>query len=32
MRGLCSNGVKAVALELIPEFERARRILDRLAR
>jgi molybdate transport system substrate-binding protein len=23
MRGLCSNGVKAVALELIPEFERA---------
>ena len=26
MRGLCSNGVKAVALELIPEFERARGI------
>src|SRR5438876_12405068 len=24
MRGLCSNGVKAVALELIPEFEHAR--------
>jgi molybdate transport system substrate-binding protein len=24
MRGLCSNGVKAVALELTPEFERAR--------
>ena len=24
MRGLCSNGVKAVALELIPQFERAR--------
>jgi molybdate transport system substrate-binding protein len=23
MRGLCSNGVKAVALELIPDFERA---------
>jgi len=26
MRGLCSNGVKAVALELIPQFERARGI------
>ena len=26
MRGLCSNGVKAVAIELIPEFERARGI------
>ena len=26
MRGLCSNGVKAVAFELIPEFERARGI------
>src|SRR5882757_5588387 len=26
MRGLCSNGVKAVALDLVPEFERARGI------